>query len=84
MHHFEAGKRRQSRTREMDVFQTHPLEFIHGTPHVLMNVLHDTHHPTRSTPLTHSQCESVSQPFNRALSFVLETSRRATAIATKE
>ena len=56
MHHFGARKRHlQSQTGEMDVSQTHPLEFImRGTPHVLMSVLHDNHHPTRSTPLTHS------------------------------
>lgn len=50
--------------------QTHPLEFIiRGTPYVLMGVLHDTHHQTRSAPLTHSQREPLSQPFDRALSF---------------
>jgi len=69
MHHFEASKRHQSRTREMDVSQTHPLEFIiRRTPHILVNVLHDTHHPTRSTPFTHPQCKSIFQPFDRALS----------------
>ena len=47
----------------MDVSQTRPLEFIiRGTPHVLMNILRDIHHPTRSTPLAHSQCESIPQP----------------------
>jgi len=71
MHHFEARKRHlQSRTREMDVSHTHPLEsIIRRAPHILVSVLYDTHHPTRSTPLTHSQCKSISQPFNRALSF---------------
>ena len=34
-----------------------------------MSVLHDTHHPSRSAPLTQSQREPVSQPFNRTLSF---------------
>ena len=54
----------------MDAFQTHSLEFIiRGTPHILVSVLHNTHHPTRSTPLVHSQRESIPQPFNRALSF---------------
>jgi hypothetical protein len=54
----------------MDASQTHPLEFIiRGTPHVLMSILHDTHHPTCSTPLTLSQRKSIFQQFDRALSF---------------
>ena len=69
-YHFEAGGDYQPRAREKDTSPTHPLEFvICGTPHILMSVFHDTHHPIRSTPLTQSQREPIPQPFNRALSF---------------
>ena len=72
VHRFEARKDIVSHEPGggVDVSQTHPLELIiRGASHVLMSVLHDTHHQTRSTPLTHSQCEPLSQPFDRTLSF---------------
>jgi len=70
IYHFEARRRHQSRIRRTVVSRTHPLELIvRGTPHVLMSVLYETHHPVRSAPLTQSQRKPIPQPFNCALPF---------------
>lgn len=56
--------------KEDQICGTHPLELIiRSTPHVLMRILHNRHHPLRRLPLIQPQRIPIPQPLYRALTF---------------